>query len=86
MNISSYVKMVNNIPNYYDVKIFLSVNILYDNGLKWPIYVRNYGKINWPLKLYQVINNYMHPIHGDITILIDKKSYQPYSSAKSALK
>ena len=38
------------------------------------------------LEIYQVIDNYTHPIHGDITVLINKKTYQPYSFAKSALK
>ena len=35
--------------------------------------------------IYEVINNYTHSIYGDITVLINKKSYQPYSSDKSAL-
>ena len=86
INISSYIEMVNNIPGYYDVKIFLSENIFGDNCLKWPIHVHKYEKNQWSLKIYVVIDNYTHPFRGDIIVLINKKSYQPYSSAKSALK
>ena len=62
INNTSYVEMVNNIPSYYDVKIFIfSYNILDNNNLKWPIY-------------------------DNITVLINKKSFQIYSSTKSAIK
>ena len=87
INISSYIEMVNNIPSYYNVKIFVVKNILGDNDLKWPIYVCNYSKNRWPVELYEMVNNYTHPIYGNIiTIIINKKTYQPYSSTKSALK
>ena len=85
INISSYIKMVNNIPGYYDVKIFVSENIFGD-GPRWPIYVSAYKENKWSLKIYEVIDNYKHPIHGNITVLINKEIYQPYSCAKSALK
>ena len=86
IDMSSYIEMVNNIPSYYDVKIFLKTNILDNYGLKWPIHVRNYIKNRWPVESYEVIDKYKHPIYGNIIVLINKKTYQPYSSAKSTLK
>ena len=41
ITIPIYIEMINNIPNYYYVKIFLSENILGDDSPKWPIYVRH---------------------------------------------
>ena len=87
--ISRYIEMVNNISGYYDVKIFLSsisLNILNNNDLKWPIHVRYYEKTHWSSEIYDVIDNYKHPSYGDITVLINKETYQPYSFAKSAIK
>ena len=80
--------MVNNIPSYYDVKIFLDANILGDYSPKWPLHISHYDKykFQWPLELYEMIDTYFHSFCGDITVLIDKKTYQPYSFAKSALK
>ena len=78
--------MVNNIPNYYHVKIFLRENIFDIGGPKWPIYVVKYIENNWPLEIYEIQDKYNHSIYGPITILINKETYQPYSSAKSALK
>ena len=86
INILRHVEIMNNIPSYYDIKIFLTTNILGNNGLKWPIHVPFYDKKQWSLELYEVINNYIHPIYDNITVLINKKTYQPYSPAKSALK
>ena len=78
--------MVNNIPDYYDVKIFLTHNFFDDDGPKWPIHVCVYKETQWSLKKYEVIDKYTHLIHDNITVLINKETYQPYSSAKSALK
>ena len=79
--------MVNNIPGYYDVKIYASINIPDINiDVKWPFHVLYYNETHWSSEIYEVIDNYTHPNYGDITVLINKKSYQPYSSAKSALK
>ena len=86
INISRYIEMVNNIPGYYDVKIFLLKNIFGDNGPKWPMHVCNYKKKRWPLEIYEVIDNYTHSFYGDITILINTETYQSYSFAKSAFK
>ena len=83
--IPSYIEMVNNIFGNYDVKIFLSENILDDNGPKWPIHVYNYTKKQWSSEIYEVIGKYRLNIY-DITILINKETFQPYSHAKSALK
>ena len=78
--------MVNSIPSYYDVKIFLLDNILDEDGPKWPLHVCHYKKTQWPLEIYEMIDNYKHPIYGDITVLVNKETYQPYSFAKSTLK
>ena len=78
--------MVNNIPNYYDLEIFLKYNILSNDGPKWPIHVVNYKERKWSPEIYEIQDKYTHPIHGSIAILINKKTYQPYSFAKSALK
>ena len=83
--IKQYIEMVNNIPSYYDVKIFLSENILGVDP-KWPIHVYEYDEDQWSLELCDVIDNYEHSHHGNITVLINKKTYQPYSYAKSTIK
>ena len=84
--IEHHIEMVNNIPNYYHVKIFLGRNISGIDEIKWPIHVVNYRENEWPPEIYEIQDKYIHPFHGSITILINKKTYQPYSSAKSALK
>ena len=82
--------MVNNIPNYYQVKILLEENIFGSDGLKWPIHVVNYKEQEqeWSPIIYEIQNKYKHkhPIYASITVLINKETYQSYSSAKSALK
>ena len=80
------IEMVNNIPNYYYVEILLRENIFDTNGPKWPIHVLKYKEYEWSSKIYEIQDKYIHSIYGDITVLINTKSYQPYSSAKSALK
>ena len=88
IDILSYVEMVNDIPNYYDVKLLATDNFFGNTSPKWPIHVlwTCYNKSQWSFKLYEVIDNYMHPIYGKMIVLINKESYQPYSSVKSALK
>ena len=84
--IEHYVEMVNNISSYYHVEIFLERNIFDIDRPKWPIHVVDYMENEWPLDIYKIQNKYRHPIHGSITKLINKEIYQPYSSAKSAIK
>ena len=84
--IEQYVKMVNNIPNYYHVEIFLKNNIIDNNGPKWPIHIVDYIENKWSPKIYEIQDKYMHPIYGSVIILINKETYQPYSSAKTAIK
>ena len=87
-------EMVNNIPNYYHVEIFLSTNILsiccgkvtIKYGPKWPIHVVDYKETKWSSEIYEIQDKYYHPNHGYTTILINMVVYQPYSSTKSALK
>ena len=80
--IKQHIEMVNNIPSYYHVIILLKKN---KYNPKWPIHVVEYRENEWPSDIYEIKDKYRHPIHGDITILINKNTYQPYSSAKSAL-
>ena len=79
-------EMINNIPTYYCVKIFLSQNIYGIDEPKWPIHVIDYKENEWSPEIYEIQDKYTHPLYGSITILINKNTYQPYSSAKSALK
>ena len=78
--------MVNNIPNYYHVEIFSENDIFDNDSLKWPIHVFNYRENKWSSDIYEIQYTYKHPKYGPITVLINKKTYQSYSSAKSALK
>ena len=78
--------MINNIPSYYDVKIFLEDNILGKYGPKWPIHVFHYDETKWSPDIYEIQDKYKHPIYSPMTILINKKTYEPYSHNKSALK
>ena len=78
--------MINNIPSYYYVEIFLTQNIFGIVGPKWPIHVVRYKENEWSPKIYEIQDKYKHPIHGSITVLINNKTYQPYSLTKSALK
>ena len=55
-------------------------------GVKWPIHVYMYDEGKWSPEIYNVINRYVHPIYDDITVIINKETYQPYSCSKSALK
>ena len=81
-----HFEMVNNIPSYYHVEIFLKYYILGTDGLKWPIHIVDYEENQWSPKIYEIQNKYNHKKYGSITVLINKETYQPYSSAKSALK
>ena len=85
-SIKNYIEMVNNIPSYYQVIILLYKNIFGNDEPKWPIHVTEYMEHLWPSKIYEIQDKYMHQYRGSIVVLINKKSYQPYSSAKSALK
>ena len=78
--------MINNIPSYYHVEIFLHNNMFNLSGPKWPIHVLYYSENEWPSDIYEIQNKYTHPSYGSIVKLINKKTYQPYSSTKSALK
>ena len=82
------VEMVNNIPSYYHVKLFLIDNLFDIDfiGPKWPIHVIKYDENKWSTEIYEVYDEYIDPIHGHIAVLINKESYKPYSFAKSALK
>ena len=72
------IQMLNSIPRHFNVVLFATYKFFNDdNGPKWPIHVVNYGKLSWSPDIYQVINQYTHQIHGDITVLINKNSYQP---------
>ena len=80
------IEVINNIPRNFNVKIYVNHNIFDKCGPKWPIHVVKYNETNWTSDIYEIINKYIDPIYGDITVLINKKSYEPYSHAKSALK
>ena len=80
------IEMVNNIPSYYHVKLLLRRDIFNINGSKWPIHVVGYEENEWSSEIYEIHDKYVHPIHGSIVVLINKKTYEPYSSAKSACK
>ena len=84
--ISYYFDMVNNIPKYYDVKLFLKHNIFDIDGPIWPIHVCYYKEKEWSSEIYDVIDKYVDPFYGNITVLINKETYEPYSLSKSALK
>ena len=84
--IKHYINIVNNVPNYYHVKLLLKKNIFNINGLKWPIHVVDYKENEWSPDIFEIQDEYMHPIYGPITLLINKKTYQSYSFVKSALK
>ena len=102
--------LINHIPRYFNVRIYVNNNIFNDNGSYWssmknnisnyfnaeqqvenhnkepiwPVHVVNYNKLKWSPKIYEIIDKYMDPIYGDITVLINKKSFQPYAHSKSA--
>ena len=79
------INKINNIPRYFYIKIFLYNNI-FDCGSKWPIHVVNYDETKWSSDIYEIIDKHIDPIYGNITVLINKETYEPYSHAKSALK
>ena len=81
-----HIDIVNTIPNYYHVEILLFNNSFGDDGIKWPMHVAGYKEDEWSFDTYEIQDKYIHPIYGPITILINKETYQPYSSVKSALK
>ena len=66
------------------MKVYVDDNIFDNEGPKWPIHVVNYKKTNWSSDIYEIIDNYNDPIYGDIIVLINKETYEPYSHAKSA--
>ena len=68
------------------MKIFVNHNIFQKCEPKWSIYVVNYNESTWPFDIYEIIDKHIDPIYGNITVLINKESYEPYSYAKSALK
>ena len=78
--------MVNNIPRYYDVKIIVRSNMFDVGGPKWPIHVSHYRENDWSSEIYDVIDKYTHPLYGNIIVLINKDTYEPYSLVKSARK
>ena len=82
------IEMVNNILNYYHVMLLLKRNIFGtdDDGPKWPIHVVGYRENKWSPNIYEIQDKYIHPIYGSITVIINKNTFQPYSSNKSALK
>ena len=83
----THIDAINNIPNYYNVKIFTKYNFpTAIDELKWTIHVPNCYAKCWPLKIYHIVKTYNHAHYGDMTILINKETYEPYSSAKSTLK
>ena len=81
-----HIEMINNIPSYYHVNIFLNINIFGIGGTKWPIHVIEYKEHDWPPAIYEIQNKYIHPIHNCITLLVNRETYQPYSFSKSAIK
>ena len=85
---SDYIEMVNSIPGYYeyDVKIFVSKNIFGINGPKCSIHVVDYNEEDWSSEIYEVVDNYLDQCHGNITIINNIETYEPYSRAKSARK
>ena len=84
--IKDYIEMVNNIPSHHHVVILLKKDIFGIDGFKWPIHVIDYRENDWSPEIYEIQDKYIHPIHGSITVLINKETYQPYSSAKSAFR
>ena len=82
----NYFNMINNIPSYYNVVIFVRKDIFENNGIKWPIHVIRYKKKIWSSEKYKIIDKYTHPLYRDITVLINKETHEPYIRAKSALK
>ena len=64
----------------------MNSNIFDSYGSKWQIHVVDYCKSRWSSNIYEIINEGIDPFYGDITVLINKETYQPYSHAKSALK
>ena len=68
-----HIKMVDNISIYYHVKLFLEQNMFCVNWPNWPVHVVNYRENYWSAKIYEIQDKYVHPIHGPITKLINKK-------------
>ena len=80
------IGVINNIPRYYNVKIYVKTNIFEKCEPKWPIHVVKYKEKKWSSDIYEIIDKHIDPIYGDITVLINKETYEPYSHAKSTLK
>ena len=81
--IKHHIEMINNIPSYYRVEIFSKEDIFGTNGPIWPIHVVNYRKYKWSPDKYDIQDKYTYPDHDSVIVLINKETYQPYSSAKS---
>lgn len=76
--------LLNSIPRNFNIKIYVHENIFAENiRIKWPIHVADYECTTWS-NIYEIFDEYTHPIYGDITVLINKELYEPYSHAKSA--
>ena len=80
------IEMVNSIPSYYNVNLFRFHEIVNVDGPKWPIHVIYYKEKDWSSEIYDIIDEYIHPMYGNIIVLINKETYQLYSHAKSAFK
>ena len=59
-------------------------NIFNGEGSKWPIHVVKYDEAKWSSDIYEIIDKYSDPIYGDIIVLINKETYEPFSHTKSA--
>ena len=66
------IEIINSIPSYYNVKLFLYGNIDNIDDPKWSIHVLNFTKEEWSSEIYNVIDEYKHPKYGNITVLIKK--------------
>ena len=81
------IKMINSIPSYYNVKLFRYNIIENVDGPKWPIHVLKYKEREWSSEIYNVIDEYEHSMYdGNIIVLINKETHEPYSHEKSARK
>ena len=78
--------MVNNIPNYYNVQLFMDFHHSTIDGPKWPIHVSYHDKQSWSSKIYDIVKIYNHNVYGSMTILINRETYESYSFAKSTRK
>ena len=84
--IKYYIEVINNISDHYHMTLFLNKNIFGITGPKWPIHVVDYEESDWSPEIYEILDKYIHPYYNSVIVLINKNTYQPYSSAKSANK